>query len=126
MCSADDCLCAVVDVSRNGTRRLLLANVREPHKYAPLPQPDDPGGLSSAYGLAGTLGPGLVAVLASATSPLAALLTLAAATVVAAALTLTLPRTERAASSADTLAVREALRLLVAHGPLRRVGWRPC
>lgn len=74
------------------------------------------------YGLAGTLGPGLVAVLASATSPLAALLTLAAATVVAAAMTLTLPRTERAASSAATLAVREALRLLVAHGPLRRVG----
>lgn len=75
------------------------------------------------YGLAGTLGPALVAVLASATSALAALLTLAAATVVAAAMTLTLPRTEpHAASAEDALTVRGALRLLVVYGPLRRVG----
>jgi hypothetical protein len=75
------------------------------------------------YGLAGTLGPALVAVLASATTALAAMLTLAAATLAAAAVTLTLPRTEGSARAADdALTVRAALRLLVAHGPLRRVG----
>jgi hypothetical protein len=75
------------------------------------------------YGLAGTLGPALVAVLASATTALAAMLTLAAATVAAAAVTLTLPRDEGSARAADDpLTVRAALRLLVAHGPLRRVG----
>jgi hypothetical protein len=75
------------------------------------------------YGLAGTLGPALVAVLASATTPLVALLTLAAAAVVAAAVTLTLPPAEpHAAAAQDALTVRAALRLLVARGPLRRVG----
>jgi hypothetical protein len=75
------------------------------------------------YGLAGTLGPALVAVLASATTPLAALLTLAAAALLGAAVTLTLPRTDSSAAAAeDVLTVREVLRLLVACGPLRRVG----
>ena len=75
------------------------------------------------YGLAGTLGPALVGVMAAATSPLVALLALAAATVLAAALTLTLPRAEPAASSGrDALTVRATLRLLVEHAPLRRVG----
>ena len=76
------------------------------------------------YGLAGTLGPALVAVLASVATPLAAMLTLAAAAVVAAAVTLTLPRAEPSGSrrGRDALTVRAALRLLVAHGPLRRVG----
>jgi len=75
------------------------------------------------YGLAGTLGPALVAVLASATTALAAMLSLAAATVVAAGVTLTLPRAEPAGARAEeALTVRAALRLLVVHGPLRRVG----
>ena len=75
------------------------------------------------YGLAGTLGPALVAVLASATTALIAMLTLAAAALAAAGATLTLPRTVGSARAADdALTVRAALRLLVAHGPLRRVG----
>jgi hypothetical protein len=75
------------------------------------------------YGLAGTLGPALVAVLASATTALAALLTLAAAALLGAAVTLTLPRTGSSAAAADdVLTVRKVLRLLVACGPLRRVG----
>jgi hypothetical protein len=75
------------------------------------------------YGLAGTLGPGLVGVLAAATSPLVALLALAAATLLAAAVTLTLPRAAPSASSGrDALTVRATLRLLVEHAPLRRVG----
>jgi hypothetical protein len=75
------------------------------------------------YGLAGTLGPALVAALASATTALAALLTLAAAALLGAAVTLTLPRTgSSAAAAGNVLTVRNVLRLLVACGPLRRVG----
>src|SRR5215210_4359612 len=74
------------------------------------------------YGLAGTLGPALVAALAAATTPLAALLTLAAAAVAAAGVTLTLPAAHAAAAGArEAMTVREALRLIATHGPLRRV-----
>jgi MFS family permease len=74
------------------------------------------------YGLAGTLGPALVAALAAATTPLAALLTLAAAAVAAAGVTLTLPAARAAAERVrEAMTVREALRLIATHGPLRRV-----
>jgi predicted MFS family arabinose efflux permease len=74
------------------------------------------------YGLAGTAGPAAVAALAALTTPLVAILALAGAALVAAALTLTLPRAEhRAAAAADALGVRAALRLIATHGPLRRV-----
>jgi hypothetical protein len=76
-----------------------------------------------SYGLAGTLGPALVAVLASVTTALTAMLVLAAATLAAAPVTLTLPRADApAARGEEALRVRSALRLLVACGPLRRVG----
>jgi hypothetical protein len=75
-----------------------------------------------SYGLAGTAGPAAVAGLAALTTPLVAVLTLAAAPVAAAGVTLTLPPTAPATSSPDqALTVRAALRLLASYGPLRRV-----
>jgi MFS family permease len=75
---------------------------------------------SVSYGLAGTLGPAAVAGLAAVTSALAAVLALGGAAVLAAAITLTLPRDEPH-EHRDAVSVREVLRLLVRHGPLRRV-----
>ena len=75
-----------------------------------------------SYGLAGTLGPAVVAALAAMTTPVAGLLALAGAAVVAAAVVLTLPRGARpGGAEGDALTVRAALRLVALHGPLRRV-----
>src|SRR3954447_21407133 len=71
------------------------------------------------YGLAGTLGPALVAALAAATTPLTALFTLAGAAVAAAGVTLTLPAARAAAARvSEAMTVRAALRLIASHGPL--------
>jgi hypothetical protein len=70
------------------------------------------------YGVAGTAGPALVALLAAATSPLAAMLTLAGGAIVSGALVLGLPAGEPAAEGVGG----GALRLLATSGPLRRVG----
>jgi MFS family permease len=75
---------------------------------------------SVSYGLAGTLGPAAVAALAAATSALAAVLALGVAAVLAAAVTLMLPG-DGPHESREAVPVREVLRLLVRHGPLRRV-----
>jgi predicted MFS family arabinose efflux permease len=75
---------------------------------------------SVSYGLAGTLGPAAVAAFAAVTSALAAVLALGAAAVLAAAMTLTLPR-DGTHEEREAVPVREVLRLLVRHGPLRRV-----
>jgi MFS family permease len=75
-----------------------------------------------SYGLAGTAGPAAIAGLAAATTPLAAVLTLAGAPLAAAAVTLTLPRSTPLASRSNrALTARAALHLLASHGPLRRV-----
>jgi predicted MFS family arabinose efflux permease len=75
---------------------------------------------SVSYGLAGTLGPAAVAGFAALTSALAAVLALSAAAVLAAAITMTLPRDDRHPTREATR-VRDVLRLLIHHGPLRRV-----
>jgi hypothetical protein len=75
------------------------------------------------YGIGGTAGPAAVAALAGPFTPLAAMLALAGAAVAAAAVTLTLPREcNPTATGEGGLPVRAVLRLLVACGPLRRVG----
>jgi len=75
-----------------------------------------------SYGLAGTLGPAVVAALAAVTTPVAGLLALAGAAVVAAAVVMTLPRGARpGGAESDPLTVRAAVRLVAVHGPLRRV-----
>jgi len=71
------------------------------------------------YGIAGAGGPAAVAAVATLTTPLAAVLTLAAAALAAAPLTLTLPACHRAAPG-DALAVRDTLEAMAARGPLRR------
>jgi hypothetical protein len=75
----------------------------------------------TTYGVAASLGPAAVATLATATSPLVALLALSGAALIAAGLTLTLPATRRIADGVEALRTREVLRLLATHGPLRRV-----
>lgn len=74
-----------------------------------------------SYGVAGTAGPALVALLAATTSPLAAVLGLAVGALAGALLVLTLPATRTAARAQDVPRVRETLRILLARGPLRRV-----
>lgn len=74
------------------------------------------------YGLGGTAGPATVAVLASLATPLVAMLSLCAATLVAAVLARTLPPESRPDEGAPTpLTVRDALSVVVGTGPLRRV-----
>jgi predicted MFS family arabinose efflux permease len=75
---------------------------------------------SVSYGMAGTLGPAAVAGFAALTSALSAVLALSVAAVLAAAITLTLPSDDRRATREAT-PVRDVLRLLIHHGPLRRV-----
>ena len=74
-----------------------------------------------SYGVAGTAGPALVALLAATTAPRAAVLGLAACALAGALLTLTLPAAQAAARPQDAVRVRETLRILLARGPLRRV-----
>jgi len=73
-----------------------------------------------SYGLAGTAGPAAVAGFAAVTSALAAVLALGVAAVLAAAVTLALPR-DGSHEGKEVAPAREVLRLLVHHGPLRRV-----
>jgi hypothetical protein len=75
-----------------------------------------------SYGLAGTAGPATVALLAAAGGPRAALLALAGAALAAAGFVLGLPRAGAGRERPAPLAVRDALGLLAARGPLRRVG----
>jgi hypothetical protein len=75
-----------------------------------------------SYGVAGTAGPALVAVLAAAASPRAAVLALAACALAGGLLTVTLPAADADARPGAAIAVRQTLKLLLARGPLRRVG----
>jgi hypothetical protein len=77
---------------------------------------------SATYGISNIVGPAVVAALAGAVGPLAALLGLGAAAVLAGLLVLSLPaeRTAPAAGGAS-MPVRDALRVIVSTGQLRRV-----
>jgi MFS family permease len=74
------------------------------------------------YGVGGTAGPAVVAGVAASLGPLAALLGLSAAAIVAAMLTLTLPpdHSDRSAAT-PTPGIRVGMSLLVTRAPLRRV-----
>jgi hypothetical protein len=76
------------------------------------------------YGVAGTLGPSVVAVVAGATSALPALLLLSGAAVAAAGLVLSLPapRADVIAEPVDALRLREAVRLVGTPGLRRAAG----
>ena len=74
-----------------------------------------------SYGLGGTGGPALVALATAVTTPLTAVLALSLATGLAAVLTRTLPFIERPAGDQAPPPAREALRLLLRDGRLRRV-----
>jgi hypothetical protein len=75
------------------------------------------------YGIAGSAGPAAVAAIAALTSPLAAVLGLAASAVAAAAVALTLPPEPAGDATADrALTAAAALRAIATTGPLRRVG----
>jgi len=76
-----------------------------------------------SYGLGGSAGPALVAVLAAAATPVVAVVALGAAAVLAAGWTLTLPRRRTPPDAQrEPLPVRAALRLMAVHGALRRAG----
>ncbi len=95
-------------------------------RLTPLARPDDraqgraQGWDAVTYGIAGTGGPALVALLAGVWSPAAAVRLLGAAALVAAALVLVLPR-ERQRTTREAFSVRAALALVVRHPVLRRV-----
>jgi hypothetical protein len=97
-----------------------LAAIARPDPYS---QRQAHGWDAVTYGLGGTAGPALVAVLATAASPLTAVLGLAVLALAGAGLTLQLPKeTVRHGDPApDVLTVREAGKLIVSIGPLRRV-----
>ena len=73
----------------------------------------------ATYGLSGTLGPSIVAVISVGSSPTAAALVLAAGTFLAAGLVLILPSAPPAASSEVPRPLR-TLRLMLGNGQLRR------
>lgn len=80
------------------------------------------GADTTTYSLAAVAGPATVAGLSAIGSPLAGLLTIAAMSVVAAAVVVTLPREQAGdRDETDAMTVRAALGLLGRHGPLRRV-----
>nr|WP_236646789.1 MFS transporter [Micromonospora acroterricola] len=76
---------------------------------------------SLSYGVGGTAGPAAVALLAALTGARTSMLVLAAAAIVAGMLVRTLPASGDSVAPERVLSVREALRLIVATGPLRRV-----
>ena len=76
---------------------------------------------SVSYGLGGTAGPATVAGLAALTGARTSMLLLAAAALVAAVLIRTLPTSGEQTPSDQVPSVRQALRLIVSRGPLRRV-----
>ena len=73
------------------------------------------------YGIGGTAGPAVVAGLSASAGPLPALLALSGASVLGAALTLTLPVRVRGPARPSVVGVRAGLAPLVTSGPLRRV-----
>src|SRR4051794_11519021 len=74
------------------------------------------------YGVASSAGPAAVAAIAALTSPLTAVLGLAASALAGAALALTLPAEPARARRGDTLGAGAAVRAIATTGPLRRVG----
>lgn len=76
---------------------------------------------SMTYGIAGTAGPAAVAASAGLIGARPAVLALAAGTVIAAALLLTLPRPSRAVHPDAVLSALSTVRVLLTCGPLRRV-----
>ncbi|GAB3271178.1 MFS transporter [Kineosporia babensis] len=76
---------------------------------------------SLSYGLGGTAGAALVALLATFTGPRASLLVLAFTTLIAAVLIRSLPPAGSAVPADQVLPLRNALSLFTAPGPLRRV-----
>jgi MFS family permease len=80
-------------------------------------------GLDAAtYGLAGTLGPALVAAVAAFWSPLASVLTLGVLALLAGGLVLVIPIPKhRAGADGAVPSVRQVLAVVVTNGPLRRV-----
>ncbi|HSU37864.1 MAG TPA: hypothetical protein VLJ88_19590 [Propionibacteriaceae bacterium] len=74
-----------------------------------------------SYGVSGSLGPALVALIAAGSSALLALLTLAGAALVAAVVTLALPPAAAGHEEVKPMRTRAVLALLVTRGPLRRV-----
>ncbi len=74
-----------------------------------------------SYGIGGTAGPAAVALIAALAGALTAMLVLAAAAVIAGTLILTLPRGADPVPEDRVLSVRQALRLVITTGPLRRV-----
>jgi MFS family permease len=75
-----------------------------------------------SYGVAGSAGPAAVAGLAAVTGPVAALLLLSVAAVLAGGVALMLPRAV-ATERADAISVIAALRVIVVVGPLRRAAY---
>lgn len=73
------------------------------------------------YGIAATAGPAAVAGLAGLAGAWTAMLAVAAASMLAATLVLTLPKRDAAVAPEDVPPLRHTLRLIVTLGPLRRV-----
>ncbi|WP_328992771.1 hypothetical protein OG394_00825 [Kribbella sp. NBC_01245] len=78
---------------------------------------------SVSYGVAGTAGPAGVAAVSTLTSPFVAILVLAAAAIVAAGPTLTLPQAPTRDRPAEVATVRTVLSLMLRDGRLRRVNY---
>ncbi len=76
---------------------------------------------SLSYGLGGTAGPAMVAALAAVAGARTSMLVLAAAAVLGGVLIRTLPAGGDTVPPDEVLSVRQALRLIVTTGPLRRV-----
>ena len=75
-----------------------------------------------SYGVSGSLGPALVALIAAGSTALLALLTLAGAALIAAVVTLALPRASTAErEDVEPMRTRAVLAMLATRGPLRRV-----
>ncbi|MFK0172475.1 MFS transporter [Streptomyces sp. NPDC090306] len=76
---------------------------------------------SATYGVGNIAGPGVVAGLAGTLGPLPAVLALGAAAVLAGLLLSLLPRGGATAADGESMPVRDALRVVLRTGPLRRV-----
>ena len=75
-----------------------------------------------SYGVSGSLGPALVALIAAGSTALLALLTLAGSALIAAVVTLALPRASAAEhEDVEPMRTRAVLAMLATRGPLRRV-----
>lgn len=77
---------------------------------------------SATYGVSTIIGPAVVAALAAVTGPLAAVLTLGAAAVLAGLLLLLLPADQAvSAAGGASMAVRDTVKVVLGVGPLRRI-----